>query len=67
MSDTPGDAGRQAVRERLLAMPGCVGVADGHDGVIECYVLDERAARRIPLTLGGFPVRAHVTGEIVAG
>jgi hypothetical protein len=57
--------------ERLLAIPGVVGTAQGLSGGKPCllvYVADDASdvARKIPGTLCGYPVRVEKTGEIQA-
>jgi len=60
---------REALEKELLplAEAGFVGIAHSEDsGELVIFVENDRAARRMPRSFGGYPVRTEVTGRIEA-
>lgn len=63
-SSSAAEAARRSEAE-LLSIEGVEGVGVS-GGSIVVYTRDVTVSRRLPKQIGGVPVRARVTGEIIA-
>jgi len=70
MSNAKIEHTKRVHEAELFAIDGVegVGIGENEDGkeFIRVYVRDKETTAKVPKTLDGFPVKAHVSGEFEA-